>query len=150
MTPNTESTSPPETPGDGAAREDSAGLLLQAGLPAAYISNALRLPLEKVNALAAARVVTRTFIPEDRELADKVRGLVSYAVDEAYFEIRFGDPHTRAALIKTLVARGAGLVGQEGSSKDEFFTMWEDLMRDVRDPDKIIEATFLDVDADDA
>lgn len=130
-------------------REESASLLLAAGLPAAYVANSLRLPLDSVTRLATVHTTSRTFIPEDRELADKVRGLISYAIDEAFFEIKFGDPHTRAALIKTLVARGAGLVGQEGSGKEEFLLMWDDLMRDTRDPDKHFDETIIDALADD-
>jgi hypothetical protein len=89
--------------------------LADRGVPLEVISAALDRPIAEL-----VRTVKHTYLtPEDEQLANAMRQLHWKVWAQAMWELENGHPDTRMAIMRVVLTKGAGLIGQESTSSFE-------------------------------
>lgn len=133
----------------------AASQLVALGVDAHIVAASLQLPLKDVQTLYAQRTeVTTRLSPEDRQLAEAMRGLAWRAYEEAMKTLEFGRPDHKQALVRLILQRSMGLVGMETTERfDELRNDFEGLLAANRLPAEGVHAELgtppIDVDDSD-
>lgn len=116
--------------------------LVNKGVDPHIVAAAFDLPINDVRTLYAQRTVVKTELsPEDKALAERLRTLVSVAIDKAYETLTFGHPEDQQRMVRLLLQRSMGLVGVETTERfDELRTELEDLMEGMTGAPAAIDA----------
>lgn len=94
---------------------DIAHRLADHGVPLEVISQALDQPMAEL-----ARSLKRTVLtPEDEQLAGGMRQLAWRVHSEAMWILENGHPDQKMAIIRTVLSKTAGLIGQESTTSFE-------------------------------
>jgi hypothetical protein len=94
---------------------DAAERLAASGIPTSVIAQSFCVP-ESV----LVRTIRHTELtPEDRQLQTVMRSLAFRAAAEAQYILNYGHPNQRMSIIRTVLGRTAGLIGQESTSTFE-------------------------------
>jgi hypothetical protein len=124
--------------------------LADQGVPLEVISNALNQPMGEL-----VRSLKRTVLtPEDEQLANGMRQLAWKAWGEAMWILNNGHPDQKLVLLRTILGKVAGLIGQESTTSHEetkqaVNRIWAQ-MRDVPAAPDITALPVPDTDTTDA
>lgn len=114
-----------------AERNASAAQLVSLGVDPHVVAAAMQLPLKDVQTLYAQRTEVSTRLsPEDKQLAEAMRGLAWRAYEEGMKTLEFGRPDHKQALVRLILQRSMGLVGMETTERfEELRTDFEALLQ---------------------
>lgn len=124
--------------------------LVDQGVPLDVVSAALNAPLADLS-----RVLKRTILtPEDQQLASGMRQLAWKAWREAMWILDNGAPDQKMTLMKVVLGKTAGLIGQETTNtfedtKESLERMWAE-MRDVPESPGVTDLPVPESDTKDA
>jgi hypothetical protein len=125
--------------------------LVDQGVPLDVVASALGEPLAE---LARTLKQTVTLTPEDQQLAAGMRQLAWKAHGEAMWLMDNGSPDQKMVILRVVLGKTAGLIGQETSSsfeetKESVERIWAD-MRAVRSADVVTDLPVPESDTKDA
>lgn len=122
--------------------------LANKGVDPHIVASALGLSLQDVKGVYAQRTVVQTQLsPEDKVLAERLRNLVSAAIDEAHATLTYGHPENKQRLMRLLLQRSMGLVGVETTERfDELRTELEDMFGGMTDAQPTASPAVIEVD----
>ena len=119
---------------DRTEKKEAAMRLAAMGVSEHVVAAAFQLPLSDVKTLYAQRVEhSRQLSPEDKQLAEAMRGLVWRAYEEAMRILEYGHPDKKDALVRLILQRSLGLVGMESTERfDELRSAFDTMLTEVR------------------
>lgn len=130
-------------------RKAAAAQLVALGVNEHVVAAGMGLSLKDVQTLHVERTTTK-LSPEDKQLAEAMRGLAWRAYEEAMVTLEFGHPHDKQALIRLILQRSMGLVGMETTERfDELRTDFESLLTSAREMGTVdADSAAIPIDAD--